>query len=312
MAASGKFRNSIQVSIKSANDIALLDTKFLSNFSFRGQGDSTWQLSSSLERMVSCFHPRADLFELLQIYEWNMLQEFKWKYPLYEKILIPSDSDNIEWLSIMQHYGACTRLLDATESIFVALFMAIQNPFSNTDAAVWAINKNILNQSKYKQYRKDIENKSACIPFSMAESYSYKYANSFIGRTYSKGQCPQQVIAIKPKMCNERIAIQQGLFLMPTDISVPFMQNLNSYLSGSLHLNPMEYSKFVELSHNEKRKTNNDDILIFKIIIPHSLKLEITNLLSHMNISSETLFPGLSGLSSSLNRLRYSCGDYIE
>lgn len=69
MAASGKFRNSIQVSIKSANDIALLDTKFLSNFYFRGQGDSTWQLSSSLERMVSCFHPRADLFELLQIYE---------------------------------------------------------------------------------------------------------------------------------------------------------------------------------------------------------------------------------------------------
>lgn len=307
-----KLRNSIQLSIGSANDIALLDAKFLSNFYFRGQGDSSWLLSSSLERMVSCFHPREDLFELLQTYEWNMLQEFKWKYPLYEKGLIPSDNENIEWLSIMQHYGACTRLLDATESIFVALFMATQNPFSNTDAAIWAINKNILNGLKYKQYRKDVENKSAFIPFKKVESYSYEYANNYIGRIYSKGQCPQQVIAVKPKMCNERIAIQQGLFLMPTDISVPFMQNLDSYLSGGLHLNPMVYSKFVELSHNEKRKINNDDILIFKIIIPHSLKLEITNLLNHMNITSETLFPGLSGLSSSLNRLRYSYGDYKE
>lgn len=51
---------------------------------------------------------------------------------------------------------------------------------------------------------------------------------------------------------------------------------------------------------------------MFKITIPHVFKLGITKLLLQMNISSETLFPGLSGLSQSLNRLRDGYGEYIE
>ena len=41
-----------------------------------------------------------------------MIKEFKWKFPSYEKNLIPKDGELIEWLSIMQHFGAPTRLLD--------------------------------------------------------------------------------------------------------------------------------------------------------------------------------------------------------
>lgn len=74
----------------------------------------------------------------------------------------------------------------------------------------------------------------------------------------------------------------------------------------------MEFSKFVEYSHDNRNKANNDSILMFKITIPHVFKLGITKLLLQMNISSETLFPGLSGLSQSLNRLRDGYGEYIE
>ena len=312
MCAQSKLRKNIEVCISSANDIALLDTKFLSNFYFRGQANSEWYLSSSLERLFANYYNRTEFFYLLRLYEYEMLQEFKWKYPLYEKNLIPSPDDNIEWLSLMQHYGACTRLLDATESIFVALFMATQNPYSKTDGAIWAINKNILNRSKYKQYKKDVDKKSTTIPFSKVELYSYNLANKFIGRSFPRGKCPQQVINIKPKMCNERLVIQQGLFLMPTDISVSFMQNLDSTLGGNRFFNKMKYSKLIEYSHDERHKTNNDDILMFKIVIPFDLKLGVTQLLSHMNISSETMFPGLSGLATSLNKLRFGLGDYEE
>ena len=73
----------------------------------------------------------------------------------------------------------------------------------------------------------------------------------------------------------------------------------------------MKFSKFVEYSHNDSNKAN-DNILMFKITIPNTLKLDITKLLSQMNISSETLFPGLSGLSQSLNRLRDGYGNIMN
>lgn len=304
--------------MNSANDIALLDSTFLSNFYFRGQADAEWDLSSSLERMIKSLYQREDCFDIPRRYEVEMLEEFKRKYPLYEKHRIPAEEDNIEWLSIMQHYGACTRLVDATESIYVALFMATQNSFSNSDAAIWAINKNILNSKKYILYRNNVDRKVPSISLSAAEAYAYNYANSFIGSIYNRGECPQQIIAIKPKMSNERLSIQQGLFLMPTDISVPFKYNLNNYLPGvgfnrtDNSFNPMEFSKFVEYSHDNRNKAHNDNILMFKITIPRALKLGITKLLSQMNISSETLFPGLSGLSQSLNRLRDGYGEYLE
>lgn len=304
--------------MNSANDIALLDSTFLSNFYFRGQANSEWDLSSSLERMIKSLYQREDSFDIPRAYELEMLEEFKRKYPLYEKHRIPAEGDNIEWLSIMQHYGACTRLVDATESIFVALFMAIQNTLSCYDAAIWAINKNILNSKKYNLYRRTVDKKAPSISLRIADEFAYNYANSFIGSVYRRGECPQQIIAIKPKMSNERLSIQQGLFLMPTDISVPFKYNLDNYLPGAgfnrtdNHFNPIEFSKFVEYSHDKRYKTHNDNILMFKITIPNALKLGITKLLSQMNISSETLFPGLSGLSQSLNRLRDGYGEYIE
>lgn len=313
-----KFLSCYKVIMNSANDIALLDSTFLSNFYFRGQADADWDLSSSLERMIKSLYQREDSFDIPRRYEIEMLEEFKRKYPLYEKYRIPAEGDNIEWLSIMQHYGACTRLVDATESIYVALFMATQNQFSNSDAAIWAINKNILNSKKYHLYRKNVDKKAPSISLSTAEAYAYNYANSFIGSYYNRGECPQQIIAIKPKMSNERLSIQQGLFLMPTDISVPFKYNLDNYLPRvgfnrtDNSFNSMEFSKFVEYSHDNRNKANNDSILMFKITIPHVFKLGITKLLLQMSISSETLFPGLSGLSQSLNRLRDGYGEYIE
>ena len=314
-----KSRSFYKVVLNSANDIALLDTTFLSNFYFRGQANAEWVLSSSLERMIKSYYFADNLFDIASSYEMEMLKEFKSKYPLYAKNKIPAEDDNIEWLSIMQHYGACTRLLDATESIFVAMFMATQNSFSNTDAAIWAINKNILNADKAKLYRKNIDKKASIIPRSAAESYAYNFANGFIGSSFPRGECPQRIIAIKPKISNERIAIQQGLFLFPTDINVPFLYNLDYYINGAAFhpkiddfFTIKDYYEFVGISKENKSRVLNDDILMFKITIPRNLKLDITKLLSQMNISSETLFPGLSGLSQSLNKLRYGYGEYIE
>lgn len=65
-----------------------------------------------------------------------MIKEFKWKFPSYEKNLIPKNGELIEWLSIMQHFGAPTRLLDFSQSMYVALFMTMDNS-CNYSAPLW-------------------------------------------------------------------------------------------------------------------------------------------------------------------------------
>ena len=103
----------IETKIQEWNDLFLLNQKFMSNFIFRGQANSEWSLRTSLERLIENHHPTPSRDKALYyIYESKMIKEFKWKFPSYEKNLIPKDGELTEWLSIMQHFGAPTRLLD--------------------------------------------------------------------------------------------------------------------------------------------------------------------------------------------------------
>jgi FRG domain len=51
---------------------------------------------------------------------------------------LPDKEDELEWLALMQHYGAPTRLLDCTTSPYVATFFAATSVQSPEDSAVWA------------------------------------------------------------------------------------------------------------------------------------------------------------------------------
>ena len=106
---------------------------------FRGQANSEWALRTSLERLIENHHPTPSRDKALYyIYESEMIKEFKWKFPSYEKNLIPKDGELIEWLSIMQHFGAPTRLLDFSQSMYVALFMTMDNSFYD-NFSIWCI-----------------------------------------------------------------------------------------------------------------------------------------------------------------------------
>ncbi|QOX79620.1 FRG domain-containing protein [Trichlorobacter lovleyi] len=128
---------------KEIHDISELLTPYV----FRGQCDADWALSTSLERCFKRFNPPLNIPHNR---EYWMLHEFKRKYHLYSSTS-PSETDNFEWLAIMQHHGCPTRLLDFTYSIFLAAFFSVID--AETDSAIWAINQWDLKESLKKHFQ---------------------------------------------------------------------------------------------------------------------------------------------------------------
>lgn len=62
---------------------------------------------------------------------------------------VPSSSDPLGWLFLMQHYRLPTRLLDWSQSPLVALYFALEGP-DDSDAAVWALSPTRLNEVEAK------------------------------------------------------------------------------------------------------------------------------------------------------------------
>ena len=92
------------------------------NWIYRGQGDASWALSTSLER---CFLREGIEGDDRAKLERELLREFRRTYHNYAAH-VPEPERLLEWLSLMQHHGAPTRLLDFTFSIYVAAYFAVK------------------------------------------------------------------------------------------------------------------------------------------------------------------------------------------
>lgn len=251
------------------------------HFVFRGQSDSSWGLTTSLERASEQF---GCLPNLLPNREKWMLRQFKRRAHLYDSSL-PSDDNSTEWLALMQHYGSPTRFLDFTHSIFTALYFAVES--SSRDAAIWAIqNENLFDNMKARmndaQYSKSIALDR--------NLFHIQFVNSVIGNNTQNAA----VMNVEPEHMNERVATQQGLFLVPFSLSLSFQENL----SGMFGLNPDVWS-----CPQEKEMPDAMDLIygtVFKIVVKKKLHGDYIRLLQTTNTTAATLFPGLDGFARSL------------
>lgn len=229
---------------------------------FRGQRDANWRLQTSLERAVSG--------EFLLTVEDYMLREIKrraFHYLSTEKL--PGDEEPLEWFALMQHHGAPTRLLDWTRSPYVAAFFALAyaDPDEDSDdhCAVWALGAKWCRERGTQVLQKV----DPGIP--ELEFFNPRYIKA-VFQNKEPG-----VFTVRPYRMNERLSIQQGMFVVPGDLSKGFEANLETFLDTS------------------------GDNRVWKIEIPKCERLKALADLNRMNINVATLFPGIDGFIQSLS-----------
>ncbi|MFT4072799.1 MAG: FRG domain-containing protein [Dysgonamonadaceae bacterium] len=295
----------ITTELENWNDLFLLNQRFTSKFIFRGQANSEWKLQTSLERLINKLHQKDIDINTPVSYERMMIEEFKWKYPLYGKdnISLQKDED-VEWLALMQHYGCPTRMLDFSNSLFVALFMAIDN-YSFDSSSVWALNKVAIGHEIFTKYCTD--NKRNYASVKQLNEYAYKRANSAIRGVTPSTIGNKELYIIEPKNCNERLNRQQGLFVIPGSIYSSFEENL---FSRNLDKKELSIKELIENSNNDKNTLGSQEIFLIKINIRKELNFAINQSLKQMNITAETLYPGLDGLARSMSYPRSPLNDY--
>lgn len=285
--------NYIETSIESWNQIYALNSNFFYSYVFRGQANSQWNLKSSIERKSDDFGRTSGVAGFNTEEKW-MLHEFKRKFHLYSNTVIDIN-DKFEWLAVMQHYGAPTRLLDFTQSIYIAAYFAIIDSYS--ESSIWGVNQIFLRDNLLEKYKLPYKKRVALKD--EINVHHINYANTFIASEYSEnfGEIAT-IIPLDSKACSERLARQQGYFLMPTSPKVTFEKNLEL----AFDKNDSEFKKisFDEFKKITNKKLDESNIGVFKINIPIEIKRDLIRMLKEMNITSELLFPGLEGLAKSL------------
>lgn len=263
-----------------------LNRRFLLPFVYRGHGNTKWELETSIDRAIKKF--QSPPFSGYNSEEKWMLFEFIRKAHLYKDYKIELH-EKFEWLAIMQHHGSPTRLLDFTYSFFIATFFAVYE--SVDDASIWAINKDILRDNLHEDHKLEYVKRE--ILKDEINNIHIGFANKIIAKDYDPNYIyPNTIVPLEPKLLNERLSKQQGLFLMPTNPKISFSQNLlHSLRINEFKLEELSIEELIDLS-----LTQENNIEIIKFVIPKENHIEIIRHLTQMNITYENLFPGIDGL----------------
>lgn len=233
------------------------------NYIYRGHSSIKWQLKSTLERVLGASYvTSADRFE-----KWSLL-EFSSRYHLYDHENLKPET-KLQWLALLQHYGAPTRLLDFSTSPYVALYFALEFIDTNTkdDMAIFAIDfRALLNESITYIKGKD-------------KTFTYSYSDALANQDKifeeNIDRFSYDILWItEPQISNIRIDRQAGCFLLSGNNSKAIDQLLGLPIYSSVDVK--------------------------KIIIPISLYKNVYELLKRINLTSKNIYGDLPGLAKSI------------
>lgn len=265
--------------IKSWDDARKL-LAHLNDWVFRGQSNKDWKLQTTLERasLVNNADKRA-----ITNFEKKIIEKFK-RRALFYLDKLPESTNTLEWISLIQHHGGPTRLLDFTYSYYVATYFSIENALQ--DSSVFCLNKNLINTKGLETEKwRGLEDEG--------KFGSVDYCNNVL----KEQTLNPLVMLIEPFNMHERLSRQQGLFALPFEGRQSFEYNLSLTVSKFQKDLPLTYK--ID-TFEEFQEILKDDCLLLKVVIPKKFHNDIRRDLLSMNITTETLFPGIDGFTKSL------------
>jgi hypothetical protein len=168
-----------------------------SNWAFRGERDSSWPLYSSISRYLMHNAVARDAWSEQ---EARILRIFKRKaHQFLERP--PEWDDDFQWLALMQHHGAPTRLIDFTWSPYVAAFFALERALG--DCVVWAMNPASVASSRSPEGGH------------MDPRITGNFAAHFLHGN------ERFIWMGEPRTMNRRLIAQSGTFLVPGVLDIP-------------------------------------------------------------------------------------------
>jgi hypothetical protein len=229
------------------------------------------------------------------------------------------DFDGVDLVSLMQHYGSKTRLLDFSFSPLVALYMALEQYDNHLaqakvyakfhskgesqnvkieELAVWMVDSSyFVEQAALKSARARQE--SFC---QHCSKRNFRMGNWLEGSKIQNGstiawwkQC--QIFhddADAILMENEKINIDPGI-----DVIVPNANNTRSSAQEGLFLMPRRMSESFESNLNVALKGK--DGVVKKYVFASSLVDDLKNCLDRFCITAKLIYPDLIGLAKSMN-----------
>lgn len=234
--------------------------RYRSQYAYRGVSNKDYGLQTSIQRIG----------RIPSSVESHLIRNFQ-KYTPINTLINPYD--NIwNWITLGQHHGLPTRLLDWTFSPNVALhFMTDDIKTFGVDGAIWMVDFIKMKELFPANLRNKIDEKKIL-------SFSSNELNEIVGKTVEEiseftskyGNC---LIFFEPPSIDDRIVNQFAMF--------------------SFMLNP-DTDKLLWLKENPD--------IYKKIIIPSKLKWEIRDKLDQANITERIIYPGLDGISKWLAR----------
>jgi hypothetical protein len=254
----------------------------LPRYAFRGQPDAGLEPSSSFERAAARLqYDPARLFEV----EERMVRELQRRAAQF-LLHPPAADDSLGWLALLRHHGAPTRLVDFTKSFYVACWFAIES--ADGDAAIWAVDLARLRERAPPLLAGGDTDAVAPLP---AESWQVARA-ALARRDLGPG-----VVEVEPFQLDERLAAQQGMFLLPLDPAASFMTNL----AATFDVATFAVADTPVLDY---RGDAGDPAAlaapVLELVLPREIHRSARDDLWRMNLTAASFFPGLDGFARSL------------
>lgn len=248
-------------------------------WAFRGQWDAAQEPEITLRRVAARW--KGDPYEL----ESKLLRTFKRHYHLYSTDA-PANDDYLEWLGVMRHFRAPTRLLDWSYSFWVGVYFALRTEEARTGRppethAVWALD---LSEDWFVGQVREIFGSDPTTASILGKDGDIDVRKgSTFKALFRQRHGKHFIYPVNPFRMNQRMLTQQGVFLCPADLRHSFMENLAGILERT-----------------EPREVKGRRLV--KILIRHDPEQRARMLLQlhRMNINDATLFPGLEGFAQSL------------